>query len=368
MPGHDGTDSDPQQLSHHPRTRRRTRSQGRRVRAHPQADRPRADADRARHLLGDVERALLVQILEGASARPADQGAVGDPGPGRERRHHRHRRRARLRLQDGEPQPPELHRALSGRGDRRRRHPARRVHDGRAADRLPQCLELRRAGARQDAASRRRRRRRHRRLRQFVRRADGRRLGALSCALRRQLPGQRHGGRHRPHRPDLLRGRVRRRHADRLSRLQDRPRRHSRRHHGLGRVRRRRRGEAADRAGRRPVLREAAARSLPRDHGQRLRHRHPGHGRGGADVVGDRDGRQGRSRRHPRSRQGAVPRRGHDRLRDDAVGEPGAHAHGAQAGEGAGGRGDLPQMGPRLRRGRRDDADRSASSCATRAR
>ena len=59
------------------------------------------------------------------------------------------------------------------------------------------ALALRRAGARQDAASRCRRRRRRRRLRQFVRRADGRRLGALSRALRRQLPGQRHGGRHR---------------------------------------------------------------------------------------------------------------------------------------------------------------------------
>ena len=43
-----------------------------------------------------------------------------------------------VRVQDGEPQPPELHRALSGRGHRRRRHPARRLHHGRAADRLPQ--------------------------------------------------------------------------------------------------------------------------------------------------------------------------------------------------------------------------------------
>ncbi len=132
---------------------------------------------------------------------------------------------------------------------------------------------------------------------------------------------------------DFLRRGLRRRHADRLSRLQDRPRRHPRRHHGLGRVRRGLRREAPDRAGRRSVLREAAARSLPRDHGQGLRHRHPGHGRGRADLLGGRDGRQGRSRRHARSRQGAVPRRGHERLRDDAVGEPGAHAHGAQAGE-----------------------------------
>ena len=73
------------------------------------------------------------------SAHAADQGAARHPGPRRERRRHRHRRWARLRVQDGEPQPPELYRALSGRGDRRRRHPARRVHHGRAADRLPQC-------------------------------------------------------------------------------------------------------------------------------------------------------------------------------------------------------------------------------------
>ena len=38
------------------------------------------------------------------------------------------------------------------------------------------------------------------------------------------------------------------------------------------------------------------------------------------------------------------------RLRDDAVGKPGAHADGAAAREGGRGRGDLPQMGPRLRR------------------
>jgi phosphoribosylformylglycinamidine synthase len=49
----------------------------------------------------------------------------------------------------------------------------------------------------------------------------------------------------------------------------------------LGRIRRGRRGEAPDRAGRRSVFRKASARSLPGDHGEGLRHRHPGHGRGG---------------------------------------------------------------------------------------
>ena len=228
----------PNEPQNHPRTGRRARPQAGRIPAHARPDRARADADRARHLLGDVERALLVQVLQGSSAHAADQGPAGDPGPGRECRRHRHRRRARLRVQDGEPQPPELHRALSGRGDRRRRHPARRVHHGRAADRLPQCAVVRRSHASEDAASGVRRGRRHRRLRQFIRRADGRRLGALPCALRRQQSGQRHGGRHRREGQDFLRGRLRRRHADRLSRLQDRPRRHPRRLDGLGRVRR----------------------------------------------------------------------------------------------------------------------------------
>ena len=65
-------------------------------------------------------------------------GPAGDPGPGRERRRDRYRRRARRRLQDGEPQPPLLHRALPGRGHRRRRHHARRLHHGRPADRQPE--------------------------------------------------------------------------------------------------------------------------------------------------------------------------------------------------------------------------------------
>ena len=54
-----------------------------------------------------------------------------------------------------------------------------------------------------------------------------------------------------------------------------------------------------------------------------------------------------------------TPRNRHERLRDDAVGEPGAHAHGAQAREGKRGRGDLPQMGARFRGGRRDHADQA---------
>ena len=195
---------------------------------------------------------------------------LGDPGAGRERRRDRHRRRARLRVQDGEPQPPELHRALPGRGDRRRRHPARRVHHGGAADRLPQCAVAsairstrRRAiscpawsPASAATATRSACRRSAAQVR-FHPRYDG------NCLVNAMAVGPRRD------RQDLLCGGDRRRQADRLSRLEDRPRRHPRRHHGVGRVRRGRRGEAPDRAGRRSVRREAAARGLPRDHGAR---------------------------------------------------------------------------------------------------
>ncbi len=100
-----------------------------------------------------------------------------------ERRCDRYRRRPGRRLQDGEPQPPELYRALSRRDHRRRRHSARRVHDGRAPHCLPQCALVWRAGTPQDAASGVGRGRRRRRLWQFVRRADGRRAGAFPHPL-----------------------------------------------------------------------------------------------------------------------------------------------------------------------------------------
>ena len=44
----------------------------------------------------------------------------------------------------------------------------------------------------------------------------------------------------------------------------------------------------------------------------------------------------------------------HDRLRDDALGKPGAHADGAAPGKGKAGRSDLPQMGSRFRHRRQD--------------
>ena len=241
----------PEHRCHHARAHQGAWAEAGRIPAHPRPGRPRADLHRARHLLGDVERALLLQVVQEVAAHAADDRPAGDPGSGRERRRGRHRRRRLRRLQDGEPQPPLLHRALSGRGDRRRRHLARRLHHGRAADRGDERAALRRAGSSEDQASGGRRRLRRRRLRQFLRRADGRRRGQFRRPLQRQHPGQRLCRRARQDRRHLpLRGQGRRP-AGRLSRRQDRPRRRRRRDDGVGRIRRQDRGEAPDRAGRR---------------------------------------------------------------------------------------------------------------------
>ncbi len=110
----------------------------------------------------------------------ADRGAARHLRARRARRGHRYRRRRRRGLQDREPQPPLIHRAVQGRGDRGRRHSARCVHDGRAADRPPQLAALWRPRPPEDAASRIQGCRRHRRLRQLRRGADGRRRVPVS--------------------------------------------------------------------------------------------------------------------------------------------------------------------------------------------
>ena len=232
--------------------------------------------------------------------------ALGDPRPGRERRRGRYRRRPGRHLQDGEPQPPELHRALPGRGDRRRRHPARRVHHGRPADRQPERAALRQSRPPAHQADRRWRGARHRRLRQLRRRADRRRRDQLPPRLRRQPAGQRDDRRHRadgPHLPSppppasAIRWSMSARKTGRDG------------IHGATmasrRVRRRLRGKAPDRAGRRPVHREAADRGLPGTDGDRRHRRHPGHGRRRPDQFLGRDGRQGRRRHRARPRPGA---------------------------------------------------------------
>ena len=217
---------------------------------------------------------------------------------------------------------------------------------------------LRRARAPQDPASGRRRGRRHRRLRQLRRRAHGRRRGDLSPRLRRQHPGQRDVRRPRAEGPDLLRARRRARQSGGLRRVQDRPRRHPRRDHGVRRVLRGGRGQAPDRAGRRSVHREAAARGLPRADADRCDRRDPGHGRGRADLVVVRDGGPRRRRDRARSRPRAHARGRHDALRDHAVGESGADAPGPAPGRRGQRARDLRQVGPRLRHRRAGDRDR----------
>ena len=257
---------------------------------------------------------MLVQIVEEVAQDPSHRGALGDLRPRRERRHHRHRRRPGRRLQDGEPQPPVVHRALPGRGDRRRRHPARRVHHGRASRRQPQRAPLRQPRPPADQAPGERRGGGHRRLRQLRRRPHGRRRVHVPGLLRRQHTGQRHDRGRGRHRQDLLFGGGGRRRPDRLRRLEDGARRHPRRDHGLGRVQRRFGTKTPHRAGRRSVHREASSGGLPGTDGHRRHRRHPGHGGGGADVLVLRDGVQGRRRRGAGPGPRAHARSRHERL------------------------------------------------------
>ncbi len=95
---------------------------------------------------------------------------------------------------------------------------------------------------------------------------------------------------------------------------------------------RRLRGEAAQRAGRRPLHGKAAAGSLPGGHEDRRHRRHPGHGRCRADLLHLRDGRARRRGPRCRTRPGSAARNRHDRLRNHALREPGAHAAGGRKG------------------------------------
>ena len=265
---------------------------------------PRAELHRAGHLQRDVERALLLQELAPASEEAAHARQAGAAGPGRERRHHRHRRRLRHRLQDRIAQSPQLHRAVPGRGHRRRRHPARHLHHGRAAHRRDGRAALRAASTIRPPA-----------------RATGASSKAWSPASRITATASASPpwaasaffeecyngnplvnvfalGVFRKDEIFLRQGGGRRQPGD-LRRRQDRPRRHSRRVHGVGRVHRGVQAEAAQRAGGRSVPGEAAARSLPRSHADGRHRRHSGHGRGRPHLLHLRDGQP---RREPASR------------------------------------------------------------------
>ena len=125
------------------RARARAWAHARGVAEHPVDPGPRAELRGARDLLRDVVRALLLQVEQEVPAAAAFAGRARAPGPRRERRLRLDRRWARGGLQDREPQSSLVHRAPAGRGDRRRRHPAGHLHDGRATDRLARFAALR---------------------------------------------------------------------------------------------------------------------------------------------------------------------------------------------------------------------------------
>ena len=178
-----------------------------------------------------------------------------------------------------------------------RDHP-RRLHDGRAPDSADELAALRAAETNPKQPlplSMGRRRHRRATATAWASRRSGARSSSRTATTSTRW-STRSASVHRaqgPHLPRQGRGRGQ---PGLLRRGQDRQGRHPRRDDGLGRVRRGRRGEAPDRSGRRPVHGEAPARGLPRADGHRRDRRHPGHGRGGPDVLDLRDGRPRRSR------------------------------------------------------------------------
>ena len=89
---------------------------------------------------------------------------------------------------------------------------------------------------------------------------------------------------------EIIKGAGHRRRQPRLlRRRQDRPRRHPRRHHGVGRVRRRVGRKAPGGAGRRSLHGEAPDGGVPGSDEDRRAGRHPGHGRGRPDLRHPRD-------------------------------------------------------------------------------
>ena len=209
-------------------------SEGRRVRPDPRDPRPPADQLRAGDVLGDVERALLLQVQQGAPQQfseipPGDAGRQDARRHRRERRRHRHRPGLRRHLQGREPQPPVVRRALPGCGHRRRRHRPRHPRHGRPPGRGdgPAALRPARRPGHPSGAARDRRRRR--RLRQLPRPAQHRRRGGLRRDLPRQPARQRALRRRAAARGPPPRQGERRRQPGDPVRRQDRRRRHRRR-------------------------------------------------------------------------------------------------------------------------------------------
>ena len=84
---------------------RGTRPQARRVRAHRRDPRPRAERDRALHVLAHVVGALQLQALAQGAAHVPDRRRARPAGSRRERRRHLGGRRLGGRVQDGVAQP-----------------------------------------------------------------------------------------------------------------------------------------------------------------------------------------------------------------------------------------------------------------------
>ena len=251
---------------------------------------------------------------------------------------------------------PSYHRALSGRGDRGRRHPARRVHHGRAARRLPQLPALRRARASQDAriwspASSRASAAtaiRSACRRSAARSASTRATTATSSSTRWRSASRAPTRSSTPRRPGV---------GNPIVYLGSKTGRD-----GIHGATMASAAFEADAEEKRPTVQvgDPFAEKLLLEACLELM-------ASGAVVAIQDMGAAGLT--SSAVEMGAkgdlgveldldrVPCRetGMTRLRDDAVGEPGAHADGAPAREGAGGRGDLPQMGARLRRHRQDD-------------
>ena len=207
-----------------------------------------------------------------------------------------------------------------------------------------------------------------RRLRQFLRRADGRRLGRLRQPLRRQHPGQRHGGRRGARRRDLLRR------GDRVGNpivyLGSKTGRDG--IHGASMASA---AFEADAEEKRPtvqvgdpfaekLLLEACLELMASGAVVAIQDM----GAAGLTSSAVEMGAKGNLGVDLDLDRRALPRDRHDRLRDAALREPGAHADGAQARDTGRGRGHLPQMGARLRRHRPDHRHASASSSGTAAR
>jgi phosphoribosylformylglycinamidine synthase subunit PurL len=308
--------------------------------------RTHADVHRDRHRQRAVERALLVQALAPVLRTLPTEAPWVLQGPG-ENAGVIAVGRDRRRLQDRVAQSPQRGRTVSGRGHGRRRHPARRLHHGRAPDRPAQLAALRSARRPARALPVRGRREGHRRLRQLRRRPDRGRRGRVRPGVRGQPAGQRD---------------VRRACCARTSSFVPLPRASATRSLRSARARdataftaRRSPARTSARASeaKRPrvqvgdpftekLLLEASSSSSQRTH-----RRHSGHGRRRPHVERRPRWRRAATWASRSTPRGAGARGGHDAVRDPAQRVAGAHARRrAQGARGAGAR-DPRAVGPR---------------------